>query len=170
MAILLEIQVFIEQGGVVIWAVFVTCLLLWTCMIERLWFYQWVFPTIAHDIAAQWAGRADKKSWRARSLREMLLSQAALKLRHRLNVIKVLIILCPMLGLLGTVTGMIQVFDVIAFTGASDAKAMAQGVYQATIPTMAGLVVALSGYYLSARLYLVAERHSFLLSEQLSLS
>lgn len=58
-----------------------------------------------------------------------------------------MIALLPMLGLLGTVTGMIEVFDVMAVTGSSNARAMASGVKQATIPTMAGMVASLSGMF-----------------------
>ena len=56
----------------------------------------------------------------------------------------------PLLGLLGTVTGMIAVFDVMAFAGTGNARLMAGGVSKATIPTMSGLVAALSGLYFAA--------------------
>ena len=62
-------------------------------------------------------------------------------------LIKVLIAICPLLGLLGTVTGMIAVFDVMTYSGGGNARAMAGGVSMATIPTMAGMVAALSGVY-----------------------
>ena len=67
-------------------------------------------------------------------------------------MIGALIAICPLLGLLGTVTGMIEVFDVMAMLGSGNPRAMAAGVSKATIPTMAGMVVALSGYYLNIRL------------------
>ena len=57
-----------------------------------------------------------------------------------------------MLGLLGTVTGMVEVFDVIALSGNSNVRGVAAGVSKATIPTMAGMVVALTGYYFASRL------------------
>ena len=60
-----------------------------------------------------------------------------------------LIKLCPLLGLLGTVTGMIHVFDVMAVTGTGNARAMASGISLATIPTMAGMVIAIAGLYFS---------------------
>ena len=66
--------------------------------------------------------------------------------------------MCPLLGLLGTVLGMIGVFEVIAINGNDDAQAMANGVYRATIPTMAGLVVALTGIFFTVRLNRVANR------------
>jgi biopolymer transport protein ExbB len=69
-----------------------------------------------------------------------------------LTMIKTLVALCPLLGLLGTVTGMIEVFDVMAIAGSGNARAMASGVSRATIPTMAGMVAALSGLILSVQL------------------
>jgi biopolymer transport protein ExbB len=49
---------------------------------------------------------------------------------------------------MGTVTGMIEVFDVMAISGSGNARSMASGVSKATIPTMAGMVGALSGVFL----------------------
>jgi biopolymer transport protein ExbB len=63
-------------------------------------------------------------------------------------VIQTLVALCPLLGLMGTVTGMIEVFDVMAISGTGNARSMAAGVSKATIPTMAGMVGALSGVFL----------------------
>jgi biopolymer transport protein ExbB len=65
-----------------------------------------------------------------------------------LPIIKTLVALCPLLGLMGTVTGMIEVFDVMAVSGSGNARSMASGVSKATIPTMAGMVGALSGVFL----------------------
>jgi biopolymer transport protein ExbB len=86
-----------------------------------------------------------------------------------LPLIQTLVALCPMLGLLGTVTGMIGVFDVIAVSGNDDAQAMARGVYRATIPTMAGLVVALTGIYFSVRLRQLADRETSRIADTLVL-
>ncbi|MEO0879265.1 MAG: MotA/TolQ/ExbB proton channel family protein, partial [Pseudomonadota bacterium] len=61
------------------------------------------------------------------------------------GLIRVLVAVTPLLGLLGTVTGMTEVFDVMAVTGSSNARLMAGGISKATIPTMAGLVASLSG-------------------------
>ena len=49
---------------------------------------------------------------------------------------------------MGTVTGMITVFDVMANSGSGNPRSMAAGVSRATIPTMAGMVGALSGVFL----------------------
>ena len=64
-----------------------------------------------------------------------------------LAIIKMLIAICPMLGLLGTVIGMIQVSDVMAVTGNGNSRSMAAGISQATISTMAGMIIAISGLY-----------------------
>ena len=58
-------------------------------------------------------------------------------------VITTFIALLPLMGLLGTVTGMIQVFDVMANLGSGNPRAMANGVSAATLPTMSGMLVAI---------------------------
>ena len=86
-----------------------------------------------------------------------------------LLTIQGLIALCPLLGLLGTVTGMIVVFDVMAYTGGGDAKAMAGGVSKATIPTMSGMVAALSGVFGLTIVEKNAERKKSLLENSLNM-
>ncbi len=80
------------------------------------------------------------------------------------------VVVCPLLGLIGTVTGMIEVFFVMAVTGGGDAKSMAGGVSKATIPTMAGMVGALSGIFASNWLKATMDRDLELLEDHLPLS
>lgn len=77
--------------------------------------------------------------------------------------------LCPLFGLLGTVSGMIEVFNVLATTGGADAKSMAGGVKQATIPTMAGMVAAISGVFGGTIVNQIAEREAQLLEDHLTM-
>ena len=167
--LLYEVQAFIELGGPIIWTVFFTCLLLWCCIVDRYWFYKVAFPKLSRQLTVDWKTRVDHQSWRAYKIRKAIISEVRIKLHVRLSLIKTLIILCPLLGLLGTVTGMISVFETISINGTSDAQSMAQGVYRATIPTMAGLVVALSGYYFSVRLKQIADSETSKLADKLML-
>ena len=95
----------------------------------------------------EWISRSDKTSWRALAVRDELVSRVKVRTDQNVGIIKTLVAMAPLLGLLGTVTGMINVFDVMALTGSSNARLMAGGVFQATIPTMAGMTIALSGLY-----------------------
>ena len=78
---------------------------------------------------------------------ELKLSEAALKempgLTKGLLLIKVIAAVAPLMGLLGTVTGMIKTFQVITLYGAGDPKMMAGGISQALMTTVLGLVVAI---------------------------
>ena len=65
-----------------------------------------------------------------------------------LAVIGVLAAIAPLLGLLGTVTGMIGTFDVLAVFGTGNAKGMAGGISEALITTQTGLLVAIPGLYM----------------------
>ena len=78
---------------------------------------------------------------------ELKLHEAVLKERPAiesgLNLLKIIAMVAPLLGLLGTVTGMIITFQMITLFGAGDPKAMAGGISQALITTVLGLVVAI---------------------------
>ncbi len=78
-------------------------------------------------------------------MRDKLVSEVRAKAEQNVQLTKAMVALAPLLGLLGTVTGMVAVFDVMAITNGADAKAMSAGVSRATIPTMAGMVASLSG-------------------------
>ena len=164
-----SIQDFIDQGGPVLWVIFAACLLLWMLILERAIFVRIVWPRRARRRVAEWNARADCSSWRARKIREATVSEVNMELHALLPLIQVLVALCPLLGLLGTVLGMIGVFEVIAVSGNDDAQAMARGVYRATIPTMAGLVVALTGIYFTVRLRRLADRETSRLMGALTL-
>lgn len=69
-------------------------------------------------------------------------------LKDHLALIGVLAAVAPLLGLLGTVTGMIATFDVLAFFGTGNAKAMASGISEALITTQTGLLVSIPGLYM----------------------
>lgn len=161
---------FIQQGGGVLWVLFATCLLLWLLILERAWFLRISWPVQAQSLVTTWLTREDRGSWRARKIRDAILCDASLALHAQLPLIKVLVALCPLLGLLGTVLGMIGVFEVIAVSGNDDAQAMARGVYRATIPTMAGLVVALTGIYFTVRLRQLAKRRGSALRDAMAIS
>jgi len=97
-----------------------------------------------------------------------LVSQSREVINNNMPVITTMVALCPLLGLLGTVTGMIEVFNVMAVTGGGDAKSMAGGVERSTIPTMAGMVAALSGLFANTYLQRIAEREQESLEDQLT--
>ena len=136
-----------ELGGDVLWAIMFVLFLMWTFILERVWYIYRVYPARKRVVVAKWETRSDTSSWYARKIRDGLISEAAIELKTTTSVIKSLIAICPLLGLMGTVTGMITVFDVMTYSGGGNARAMAGGVSMATVPTMAGMVAALSGVY-----------------------
>jgi len=115
-----------------------------------------------------WEGRSERRSWNAKQIRMKLLSSSRELINDNMNVISTCVALCPLLGLLGTVTGMIEVFNVMAVTGGGDAKSMAGGVERSTIPTMAGMVAALSGLFANTYLQRIAAREQQFLEDQLT--
>ena len=121
-------------------------------MIERYWFLILEFPKYRKELIARWDARSDTTSWYAHQVRDFWISEASEMLKARILLIKTLVALCPLIGLLGTVTGMISVFDSMATSGTGNPRLMASGISMATIPTMAGMVAALSGVFFSSRI------------------
>jgi len=149
---------FLDRGGPVLYAILLVCLFLWTLILERLWFFYRSMPSRVASYKRHWADRSERQSWTARQIRCYMISQFKLETQTWLSFITLLIAICPLMGLLGTVTGMISVFDVLAVTGTGNARAMAAGISQATLPTMAGLLVALTGLYFKARFQRLAQQ------------
>jgi biopolymer transport protein ExbB len=147
-----SVRDFIGTGGFVLYFVAIALLIMWAMMIERWWFLTVEFPKLRNDIISKWDARADTTSWSAHRIRDAWVSEASELLNARMLTIKTLVAMCPLIGLLGTVTGMITVFDTMATQGTGNPRLMAAGISMATIPTMAGMVAALSGIFFSSRL------------------
>ena len=162
---LLSIRDFMEQGGTVLWLIAILVFFMWGMIFERIWYLSHGYNSYIDNLANQWNSRKDKTSWYALQVREKLISQAKFEINKNLSMIQTCIMLAPLFGLLGTVTGMIEVFQVMAFSGGGDARAMAGGVSKATLPTMAGMVVALSGVFASIYLNSASTRHESNLDE-----
>lgn len=158
---------FMQQGGEVLWWLAAVAVIFWLLTIEKLLFIYCAYPRLRAETLQKWQMRHDHLSWFARSQREAWLDDAHQQLFKHLAFIKVLVAICPMLGLLGTVTGMISVFDVMATQGSSNPKLMASGISLATLPTMAGMVAALVGMFVHARLVKLCQNREVKLEKSL---
>ncbi len=101
---------------------------------------------------------------------ELRLDEAVMKetafLESFIWLVKVVSVVAPLLGLLGTVTGMIQTFQAITLFGAGDPKMMAGGISQALVTTMLGLIAAIPLVLLHALVANSAKRIIDILDEQ----
>ncbi len=138
------VRAFIERGGNVLLVIALVTAVMWTLILERFWYYRTGYRQEEARTQAIWNARLDHGSWNSKQIRRVLISDLTAHLNWGLGMIGTLVALCPMLGLLGTVTGMIEVFDVMA-AGGGNTRGMAAGVSKATLPTMAGMVAAISG-------------------------
>jgi len=160
---------FLDMGGDVLTLITVTIFFMWLLIVERLIYFRTGMNKLAKEIQDAWEARPERKSWNARQIREAMISRFSMAANSGVPVIQTLVALCPLLGLMGTVTGMIEVFDVMAISGTGNARSMASGVSKATIPTMAGMVGALSGVFLVTLITRSIERKVEGLEEALEL-
>lgn len=144
MDIFVAINRFFEQGGDVLYLIALTTFMMWVLILERAWYFIREHRNVVKTAMDSWESREERRSWSAHAIRRALVSEAGAKISGSMPIILTCITLCPLLGLLGTVTGMIQVFDAMATQG-GNARSMAAGVSAATIPTMSGMIASLSG-------------------------
>ena len=135
---------FMDKGGDVLWLIAALLFVMWTLIFERIWYLQFGWKKDVAQVIAKWEGRKERKSWEARQIRSMLLSQARMQINQYLPVIKTLVALCPLLGLLGTVWGMVNAFAQISALGDKVTPAdFAGGIWTGLLTTVAGLLVAI---------------------------
>ena len=160
---------FLESGGEVLILIGILTFVMWTLIFERVWYFKFILGSVVQDSLDTWESRQERKSWNAHQIRYALISRVGEKINANLDLIGTCVALAPLFGLLGTVWGMIEVFNILSVTGGGDAKSMASGVSKATIPTMAGMVAALSGVFGSTYVNRVADRENQLFADHLTM-
>tara|TARA_B100000579_G_scaffold430180_1_gene443111 strand:+ start:587 stop:1207 length:621 start_codon:yes stop_codon:yes gene_type:complete len=165
-----ELREFFEAGGPVLWGILLVTMIMWTLIIERFWYFKNLMPSLTDNALNQWKSVTNKGNWYSMRIRDQIISEVSAETRKFILTIETMMQILPLLGLLGTVVGMIKVFDVMTFFGTGNARLMASGVSQATIPTMAGLVAAISGLYIANLLKRKAEDEINKISDQLTIS
>jgi biopolymer transport protein ExbB len=171
---------YIRQGGWIMLPLAAVSFVMWVLILERVIVLGRLTSRdldIPGAVAALRAGRlpGSRRGLRARLVGQYLRERTGLpdldreilrlcarrlqpELQRSHTAIGVLVVVAPLLGLLGTVLGMIRTFDVIALFGTGNAKALAGGVSVALITTQTGLVVAIPGLLSNAALSRQAER------------
>lgn len=168
----LRLEDYLSDGGIVMVPLVVVSMVMWVLVLERVIHFRRLYrknmnARTAWDHirsnrfphAAQYKGVVSilvKEFLHNRSGRRELdcfildeiVQRLQRRLRNYLAVIGVLAAVAPLLGLLGTVTGMIATFDVLTYFGTGNAKAMAGGISEALITTQTGLLVAIPGLYM----------------------
>jgi len=166
------IEEFIRSGGIIIVPLIVLSILMWILIMDRVLFFRRLYkknmdsrtawnhirenilpdPGVYRGVISLLVADFLTRRSGDRELDRKILDETVLKINRRLTdylaVIGVLAAIAPLLGLLGTVTGMIATFDVLAVFGTGNAKAMAGGISEALITTQTGLMVALPGLYM----------------------
>lgn len=143
MNLLQPMQSLVDAGGPVIAVIMLVALLLWILLLERAWLIWAIYPALSRQRVARWRRRKEHRSIRAGWIRRQIISENTQCLRSSLPVIAGIIAVLPMLGLFGTVSGMVHIFDQVAINGSPDY--MAEGIARATLPTLAGMINGIFG-------------------------
>lgn len=113
----------LTKGGLILWLIFFASVLMWTLIAERYFFLLVVCKNESPE------------------------KISSSEIDRYLRTIENLVYVLPLLGLLGTVSGMIQAFQILMEFGASNPRGLAGGISRALFTTLAGLMTSLSGLY-----------------------
>lgn len=153
------LQSLLNSGGpVLVFFIIPVMFLMFVVIMERFFYFRLAHNQVADAARDEWNSRSDKTSIKAGWVRDKLVTQIRGKAEQNVSLARALVSLAPLLGLLGTVTGMVFVFDAVAISGGSDAKGLSAGVAQATIPTMAGMVTSICGLPFTMEMQAKVER------------
>ena len=101
-----SIRDFMEAGGSVLWLIAILVFAMWAMIFERIWFFSYGYNQYISVQSQKWNNRSDKTSWHALQIREKIISQAKIEISKNLSIIQTCVMLAPLFGLLGTVTGL----------------------------------------------------------------
>jgi len=154
-------------GGWVMVAILALSVLMWVLILDRYLFFFRRRAELVRDAVTVWSGAVGASPQLNQRLRETLTASFHGRLGSWMITIQVITAVLPLLGLLGTVGGMIQTFEVMTVFGTGNVRGMADGISQALITTMAGLMTALAGMYFAGDLSSRIERETERLREHL---
>ncbi len=140
-------------GGWIIAVILGLSSIMWILILDRYVFLFRSAQRLSEQALTQWQQQHSNQTLVNRRLRDGLTRAFHDRLSATLPTIQVITAILPLLGLLGTVTGMIKTFEVMTVFGTGNVRGMAEGISQALITTMAGLFTALSGMYFASNLH-----------------
>ena len=135
------------RGGPVLYVLFFITLIIFYILIDK---YRFIFFNSESWLKlklSEFKKEFPPETTDYKFVESVLLTSVSRESKTNIKMLEGLISMCPMIGLLGTVYGMIEVFEVLSFLGTGNPRAMSSGVAMATIPTMSGMVITLFGLY-----------------------
>lgn len=169
-----------RPGGVIMVTLAVLSVWMWTLIIERILFFRKMDthdtnineainmiarrqpaqprPGLCYVIVSEYLRMHSQDTTLNRRILDQLVLKKRPKMSRFLQTITILAATAPLLGLLGTVTGIITTFDAITLFGTGNAKALAGGISKALITTQCGLLVGIPGLFMGS--FLTRRSHS----------
>ena len=135
-----NLQDFFDKGGDILYVIAFIALLFWAIVIHKLLYNQFIFKDDLKNLANSYS-LVEKN----RYTQNLFISQLTIKLKSNLPYLKYFLVILPLLGLLGTVIGMIEIFDTIAINGTGEIKAISAGISKAVLTTLSGLSISIFG-------------------------
>ena len=186
MEVFFDIFAYLKFGGVSIVSLLIVSFLMWILIIERFLFFREIEKK---DISTYEAMKIMKESsyFERRgilsktlglflekrvgnsAIDKKIIEECIMEIKPNINKflkeIEIFAAVAPLLGLLGTIIGMVATFDAISLSGVCNVKGISNGISKALITTQSGLIVAIPGLFMSVYLSKKRERAERILDE-----
>lgn len=152
-----EIELLLESGGSIVLIISILTFLMWILFIERMLFFSMKEKEFCSCFIYRWRKlqKIDSIPHSDEALiliKQRLIAEFNQGVSWNKKLIDCLVNMAPMLGLLGTTWGMMEVFNIISITDGGDIRQISEGVSKTIIPTLCGMTVSISGLLMSALL------------------
>lgn len=154
-------------GAVVLTLIFLLAVILWALIIERYWYFLFIHPDVLDNSLQIWSRRANGPAHLARRTRRQILTDVGGQMSRYVTLIQSLVVVIFLLGLLGSVGGMMKVLDALTESGDATTLALSRAIGSAAIPVVTGLAVVVTGVLFGQELKQRVIRETRLLRDKL---
>ncbi|HEX7965492.1 MAG TPA: MotA/TolQ/ExbB proton channel family protein [Gammaproteobacteria bacterium] len=154
-------------AGGILWLLLLLAVALWTLIVERYWYFFFVYPQAQEIALRRWKrySGADLKS--ARRARKQIVASVFGETHRSVNFIQSLVAVMFLLGLFGSVGGLMRVLDAQTLGGAAGQQRVASALIGAAVPVLAAGALVLVALFFTRALRDRADRETRLLADKL---
>jgi biopolymer transport protein ExbB len=154
-------------AGGVLWVLLLLAVALWSLIAERYWYFLFVYPEVQEIALRRWK-RYEKAELRAvRRARKQIVANVFAETHRSVDFIQSLVVVMFLLGVFGSVGGVMRVLDAQSLGGAAGQSRVAAGIVSAAVPILAAGALVLVALFFTRALRDRADRETRLLADKL---
>jgi|SRR5579859_6132910 len=154
-------------AGGILWLLLALAVTLWTLIAERYWYFLFIYPQAQEIALRRWKRYANAEMRAVRRARKQIVASVFAETHRSVDFIQSLVGVMFLLGLFGSVGGVMRVLDAVSLGGAAGQLRVADGIIRAAVPLLAAGALVLAALFFTRALRDRADRETRLLADRL---